>query len=41
MTENDGPKALKNRILGLNVVHGLPEDDIYFSSPQMTPFLPR
>ena len=31
----------ENRILGLNVVHGLPGDDIFSSRPKMTLFSPN
>ena len=40
MTENDCPKAWTNRILVLNVVHGLPGDDFFLSRPKMTCFSP-
>ena len=41
MTENDCPKAWTNRILVLNVAHGVPGDGIFLVPPKNDAFYPR
>ena len=41
MTENDCPKAWTNPKRVLNVVHGLPGEDVSLSRPKMTSYFPR